>query len=162
MQKDENKNASNADQPADQSTQEDKASNHCGRPRKYGLQPHWMFERALLVLFAYDRSRNLGNKHSTAIVEAVTFVREQNPQMPISESEVKRIFARWRSKDAKLTLIVTAPAPGCETETLLNGRISRVKFKSSLGPCPIYPRINASSMRDRNRTTLETPRPSLI
>jgi hypothetical protein len=143
MQKDENKHASNADQSA----QEDKASNG-GRPRKNGLQPHWMWERASLVLFAYDRSRNLGNKHSTAVIEAVTFVREQNPQMPISESEVKRILARLRSKDAKLTPIVTAPAPGCETKTLPNGRILRVKFKVSLGPCPIYPRINASPMRD--------------
>jgi hypothetical protein len=144
MQKDENKHASNTDQ----SIQEDKASNHCGRPRKNGLQPHWMFERVLLVLFAYDRSRNVGNKHSTAIVEAVTFVREQNPQMPISESEVKRILARWRSKDANLSLIVTAPAPGCETETLLNGRILRAKFKGSSGPRPTYPRINASSTCD--------------
>jgi hypothetical protein len=158
MERDKNKYTSNAEQ----STQEHKRSKHRGRPRKHGLQPHWMLERVSLVLFAYDRSRNLGNKHSTAIIEAVSFVREQNARIAISESEVKRILARWRSKDGKLTLIVTAPAPGCETKTLPNGRILRVKFKVSLGPCPIYPRINSSSMRDRNRPTLETPRPSLI
>ena len=150
MERDKNKHASNADQ----STQEDKGFNQCGRPRKNGLQPLWMWERVSLVLFAYDRSRSVGNKHSTAVIEAVTFVREQNPQMPISESEVKRILARLRSKDAKLTLIVTAPAQGLEAKILPNGRILRVKFQVSSGPCPIYPRINASPMRDRNRITL--------
>jgi hypothetical protein len=158
MERDKNRYISNAEQW----TQEHKGSKHRGRPSKNGLQPHWMWERVSLVLFAYDRSRNLANKHSTAIIEAVSFVREQNARMSISESEVKRILARWRSKDANLTLIVTAPAPGCETKTLPNGRICRVKFNVSSGPCPIYPRINASSVRDRNRTTLETPRSSLL
>jgi len=47
---------------------------------------------------AYDEARKRGEKHSTAITEAVERVRGR---YPISETTVKRIFATFRSRNGQ-------------------------------------------------------------
>lgn len=76
-----------------------------GRPRKKDdtIQP-WQFARAGMVLCAYDEARGSGLKHSAAVRDAVQFVKQRNPEMPISETAVKRILATWRPRGSQTIL----------------------------------------------------------
>ena len=78
-----------------------------GRPNKHGVQPGWMLLRSVMVLNAYDQARARGDKHSAAIIEAVSAVRSRMPGMPISETEVKRVLADFRSRDSERSWIIT-------------------------------------------------------
>jgi len=60
-----------------------------------------MLLRAAWVLEAYDGARKNGLKHSGGITEAVNSVRQKHPEMPISETVVKRILARHRPKHSE-------------------------------------------------------------
>jgi hypothetical protein len=72
-----------------------------GRPRKEeGRIEPWQFKRAGLAMSAYDNARGRGEKHSAAVKEAVNFVKALHPEMSISETEVRRILAAWRPKNA--------------------------------------------------------------
>jgi hypothetical protein len=64
-----------------------------------------MLGRGLEVLHAYDRARKSGMKHSVAVREAADFVR-QRQQMPVSETEVRRILAKYRPRNSRSTLVV--------------------------------------------------------
>lgn len=115
-----------------------------GRPRKNGLQDCWIFlKRMPLTLFAYDQSREAGEKHSEAIKAAVSFIREVRPPMPISESEVRRILATWRGRGRSLVPLVSKVDPSESVTSLAGGRMSRRFFAVSVGPRPTYPRANA-------------------
>ena len=115
-----------------------------GRPKKNGQKPMWMLGRATLVVYAYGRARDAGNKHSVAISEAVKYIRVTAPTMPISETEVKRVVAEWRSKRRPMCLVVTRPDPEHNTVTLPNGRKARILYTASVQLHPIYPRANAA------------------
>ena len=72
-----------------------------GRPRKErGRIEPWQFKRAALAMCAYDEARGRGEKHSAAVQEAVDFVKKLDPEMSISEAEVRRILASWRPRNA--------------------------------------------------------------
>lgn len=115
-----------------------------GRPKKNGLQPSWMLQRVTLVVYAYGRAREAGDKHFAAIQAAVRYVRKTAPGMPVSETEVRRILAVWRSNQNLSALSVTKPEPPNDTITLPNGRVVRKLWTAALGPRPIYPRANAA------------------
>jgi hypothetical protein len=72
-----------------------------GRPRqaKNTIQ-FWQFARAARVLCAYEEDRERGDKHSVAVRGAVEHLKQSNPDMPISETEVKRILPVWRPRNA--------------------------------------------------------------
>jgi hypothetical protein len=122
--------------------------NKPGRPRKNGQQDMYILERITLALFAYGRARDAGEKHSVAISEAVKYVRETIPAMPISETEVKRIVAGWRSKERPMCLLVTKP--GLEHSLIrVPGRDgkwvdARILYTASVGPRPISDRAKAA------------------
>lgn len=115
-----------------------------GRPRKNGEKPFWMLERETVAVYAYDQARKAGEKHSVAISEAVKFIRATYPWMPISETEVKRAMAHWRSKRRASALFVSKPDPEHNCIILPNGRKVRILYTASVGPRPIYPRSNAA------------------
>jgi hypothetical protein len=115
-----------------------------GRPKKNGQKPMWMLERGSLVVYAYGRAREAGEKHSVAISEAVKYIQDTAPAMPISETEVKRIVAVWRSKRRATCLFVSKPDPEHNSIVLPNGRKGRILYTASVGPHPIYPRVNAA------------------
>src|SRR5260370_41280965 len=70
-----------------------------GRPRKQGdAEPFWHFVRLALLMCVYDESRETGDKHSVAIRFAVDFVKQQCPDMPVSETELRRVLGRWRPR----------------------------------------------------------------
>ena len=112
-----------------------------------------MLTRETLVVYAYGRAREAGEKHSVAISEAVKYVRDNAPAMPISETEVKRIVATWRSKQRPTCLFVTKPDPEHDTLVLPDGRKVRMLYTASVGPHPIYPRANAAKKPSESPTS---------
>ncbi len=136
-----------------------------GRPKRNGAKPAWTLLRSVLVLCAYDQARHTGEKHSAAIAAAVSVLRSQVPEMPISATEVKRVLAEFRSKDSGQALIFTEGiAQGPEADawferlewateksrgkwnvpSFLRNKPRRLRtFTIQIGPRPRYPRHNA-------------------
>lgn len=77
-----------------------------GRPSRNGVKEPWQFGRALMVIHAYSKARDGGQKHSAAIREAVDFVRQLDPEMPVSQTEVRRVLAEFRPQDSRVALRV--------------------------------------------------------
>jgi hypothetical protein len=76
-----------------------------GRPKKNpGELEFWRFVRAGLIMCAFDEAREGGDKHSAAITHAVEDVRQHHPEMPVSETEVKRTLATYRPINSRTTL----------------------------------------------------------
>jgi hypothetical protein len=76
-----------------------------GRPKKkMGEQVFWRFVRAGSIMCAFDEAREGGEKHSAAITHAVQYVRQHHPEMPVSETELKRILATYRPVDSQTIL----------------------------------------------------------
>jgi len=72
-----------------------------GRPRQAkDTTQFWQFVRAARVMCAYDQARERGDKHSVAVRGAVDLLKQANPEVPISQTEVKRILAAWRPRNA--------------------------------------------------------------
>ena len=131
-----------------------------GRRRKNGFQPIWVLHRETLALFAYERAREAGEKHSVAVREAVEYIRQMAPRMCISETEVRRIVAYWRPKRSTRCLQVREPSLSGKVLTvpvLRNGVVSFIKckvlFTASHGPRPIYPRANAAEKPGESPTS---------
>lgn len=78
-----------------------------GRPRTNGRKPGWVLGRAMIAIEAYDRARCAGDKHWFAVRAAVEAVRIEFPGIAISETEVKRVLADLRPKNASDALLVT-------------------------------------------------------
>lgn len=57
-----------------------------------------------MVMCAYDEARGRGEKHSTAVQHAVDSVKQCNREMPVSQTEVKRILATWRPRGSRIIL----------------------------------------------------------
>lgn len=76
-----------------------------GRPAKNGVKDPRALARALAVLYAFNNARARGEKYSVAIRESVAFCRQVHPGEPISETEVKRILAEFRPKNAPTALV---------------------------------------------------------
>jgi hypothetical protein len=135
-----------------------------GRPRKDGVKEPWQFARSLMVLNAYNRARERGEKRSAAIKEAVDLVKQSAPEMPISVTEVKRILAEFHPKDSETGLIVRPSVPDAKeiarrhnlraqvpgfaetkiTAELPNQNLQKCRgFKFGFGKRPDYPRHNA-------------------
>jgi hypothetical protein len=121
-----------------------------GRPRKNGEKPFWMLARETVAVYAYDQARKTGEKHSGAISEAVMYIRATYPRMPVSETEVKRILAVWRSKNRSSVLFVSKPGPEHNSRTLPDGRKVRILYTASVGPRPVYPRANAAEQPEQS------------
>ena len=69
-----------------------------------GTIAFWQFGRAAMAMCAYDQARERGEKHSVAVREAVDFVKQRDPGMSISETEVKRTLAASRPRDSRTIL----------------------------------------------------------
>jgi hypothetical protein len=102
----------------------------------------WMLRRVTLVLYAYDQSRKLGEKHVTAIAAAVQYLRKQAPEIPVSETEVKRILATWRGSKASRMTEVVKHEDGQEF-VMPDGSRFRLRYTIRVAPHQDYPRSNA-------------------
>ena len=116
-----------------------------GRPRKEkGRIEPWQFKRAGLAMCAYDEARGRGEKHSGALEEAVSFVKELHPEMSISEGEVRRILASWRPRNAGTILRFEQSVPTePEIEKWHRIRESLAALHESKGPTsPVPPKAS--------------------
>ena len=116
-----------------------------GRPRKEkGRIEPWQFKRAGLAMCAYDEARGRGEKHSGALEEAVSFVKELHPEMSISEGEVRRILASWRPRNAGTILRFEQSVPTePEIEKWRRIRESLAALHESKGPTsPVPPKAS--------------------
>ena len=98
-----------------------------GRPKKDPDELKFCrFVRAGLITCAFDEAREGGDKHSAAITHAVEYVRQHHPDMPISETEVKRTLATYRPKDSRT--ILQFKRSRCDDEKLarLQGMLEQV------------------------------------
>ena len=114
-----------------------------GRPRKNGVQEGWVPFRALVALEGYNSSRKAGEKYSKALEAGVAAVRLMFPGMPISLTEVKRILAEFQPKGQAPGLRVAKPESS-DIMTLFGRRWQKI-LVFGIGPCPTYPRHNAST-----------------
>jgi hypothetical protein len=105
----------------------------------------------MVGLRGYDKARSSGEKYQEALKGAVAEVRHQFPGMPISETEIKRILAEFRSKELELTFLVTES----EDTTTLDGRKCAKAWQISIGPLPNHPRHNAHEDRPKQRATIK-------
>jgi hypothetical protein len=73
-----------------------------GRPKKEKdrLEP-WQFARFAKVSAFYDQARKRGEKHSAAVRSVVGALKTDKPSRFISESVVRKILAKHRSKGAQ-------------------------------------------------------------
>jgi len=117
-----------------------------GRPRKNGEKPRWMFERSLFILLEFHKTRNREPKHSAAIRDTVAVIRRKYPELPISETEVKRILAKWMPRDCETAFLVREPANPDAMHRLPCGDY-RPTVSIYIGPRPVYPRINQKTPR---------------
>ena len=76
-----------------------------GRPQKEeGREKFWRLVRTGIIISEYDEARRGGQKHSAAVTQAVEYLKQHQPQMPVSETVVKRTLATFRSRDSQITL----------------------------------------------------------
>ena len=120
--------------------------NKRGRPRKNGSKPPWTIRRDTIVLYSYQHAREAGEKHCVAIEEAVAYLRKTEPDMPISNTEVRRILARLRSSRTRRSYFVVKPdATNTITLTLPWGQVISPGLTACMRPRIDYPRANAAS-----------------
>lgn len=78
----------------------ERGKNKGGGPERRRIQSSvGISGRAAMIMCAYDETRGKGDKHSVAVGETVDLVKQRNPEMPISQTKVKRVLATWRPKD---------------------------------------------------------------
>lgn len=78
---------------------------HRGRPRKKeGSIEFWQFARAAIVTCVYDEARQNGEKHNIAVRHAVDSCKQCSPEMPVSETEVRRILSTFRPRGSETIL----------------------------------------------------------
>src|SRR5215469_15886548 len=118
-----------------------------GRPKKNGIQPPWMLGRMLLVLHAFREAKSSGLKHCAAITETVAAVKKTWPAMRISETEVKRILAKYQPASAPFVFIAKWEDASdqplhpeiCKVMGIPEGSRMKNKFTFGFGPRPKYP-----------------------
>jgi hypothetical protein len=126
-----------------------------GRPRrKPGTISFCNFQRAVMAMNLYEEVRKNGQKHSVAIAQAVELIKQRDPAMRISETEVKRILAGWRPRGRRIFLRIECAMLSEEelaklpTTTDLIHPKSVTIFRMSIGERPNYPRTNRKSPND--------------
>jgi hypothetical protein len=93
-----------------------------GRPRKKeGVIADKEFARAVIAMSVYDEARGNGLKHSSAVAEAVEFIKQHYPTKRISETELKRILSKFRPKESQTILLF-------ERSTLTGEDLARFKW----------------------------------
>jgi hypothetical protein len=97
----------------------------------------------MVGLCAYDKARSRGEKYEQALKAAVEEVRQIFPEMPMSETEVKRVLAEFRTKELELTFLVSES----DNTVTLEGRKCQKAWEIRIGPQPEFPRHNAREDR---------------
>jgi hypothetical protein len=75
-----------------------------GRPKLNGVAK---LQRDLTVVWSYNELRRAGEKHAIAVASAASEVRRLYPGMKVSETEVKRVLAKYQPKGYSEVFTVT-------------------------------------------------------
>jgi hypothetical protein len=106
-----------------------------GRPPAMGRQPGWMLKRHFMALYAYDRARQKGMKHSSAVTEAVQFLRERG--LSASDGQVKAVLHKLRPRGCEYTFLVDyVPVSGVQLENLRRIQAHRQAVAAGLPAAP--------------------------
>jgi len=121
-----------------------------GRPRKAGdTIPLWKFAREGAAMWAYDEARGSGEKHSAAVAQAADFVKKLYPGIRISETEVRRILAMRRPRNAGTILrferSIMTEEQGPSNDDQAHGT---TVFKIRFAERPTYPRHNRKNPKE--------------
>jgi hypothetical protein len=115
-----------------------------GRPKKKegSIEP-WQFGRLAMVTSAYDEARKRREKHSVAVREAVDSLRLGSPEMPISETVVRRILSTYRPKGSGTILLFERSVMSeadIQKYRLIREQIAALQGKKgiTLPPLPAY------------------------
>lgn len=112
-----------------------------GRPK--GSQPGpFLMMRGTLAMWGYEEARRKGEKHETALQEGVKRVQNYAPEMPISETEVRRVVREFRPAGSPNGLTVGEPPEGHRTFKQPDGREFPVLCTVYSGLRIEYPRAN--------------------
>ena len=76
------------------------------RPRKNGVTKPEFLLRSISIIHAYQKARAIGGKHSAAVRDAIDFVRQLLPGMPISETAVRRTLSAFQPQHNPVSLRV--------------------------------------------------------
>ena len=119
-----------------------KETKKLGRPPKKdrGIS-FWAFKRACLAMSSFHEVRESGEKHSAAVTQTVEWIKQRDPIIRISETEVRRILARWRPRGSHIILRFQVPHASC-------GRTSEVGTVQSL---------NSTSVPEKKDSELPEP-----
>lgn len=124
-----------------------------GRPRK-ASRPGWQLVRAGFVMCIYDEVRKSGQKHSAAVREVVNHLKQHCPELPISETEVKRILSEFRPRGSG-TILVFGRSPLSERDIQkqrwMREQISQLEGKK--GPT-LPPRPASDEARPHEKFTI--------
>jgi hypothetical protein len=139
-----------------------------GRPRKNGVRNGAILGRELTIVHAYDKSRGAGEKYETAIRDAEQAILDRYRRQ-VSTTEVKRVLARFRPKNAaecwlleesilqgdELTeyhSVMDQLAAAFPEQVPPSARRPKVvrALTGSIGALPRYPRINQKIADPRN------------
>jgi hypothetical protein len=143
--------------------------NKKGRPPKNGVKEPEHFLRALKITHSYSKARAGGQKQSAAVREAVDYVRQRDPEMPVSETTVKRVLAEFLAQDSrdalKVEYLIREGEEAAERRSFLmqNSELGGTKspavpadqdlrrplksFKFGFAKRPRYPRHNGKSSK---------------
>ena len=132
-------------------TSQSKAKRKRGRPRKDPSQKFEPFGRVLIVLQSFDEARRSGMKYEAALREAARAA-------ACSVAEVRRIRARYQSKNAEAGLVFGAPRRLSQAEKDWNKALGlpRVFWDEPtvtpffIGPLPTYSRHNAKKRAEKS------------
>ena len=123
-----------------------------GRPRRIkGTISFWNFQRAGIVMSLFDEVRKKDQKRNCAIAQTVELIKQRNPELRISETEVKRILAAWRPKGSHTILHLECVMPNQEQLAKQSDPLATVPSKTvtvyrmSFDERPNYPRFNRKS-----------------
>jgi hypothetical protein len=84
-----------------------------GRPQKEeSREEFWRFVRTGIIISEYDEARKGSQKHGAAVTQAVEYLKQHQPEMPVSETVVKRTLATFRSRNSPVTLRFKRSAVG--------------------------------------------------
>lgn len=124
-----------------------------GRPKKDSLEG-WQFARAALVMCIYDEVRISDQKHSVAIREVVDSFMRICPEMPISQSEVKRILSEFRPRGSGKILVFERSLlseADIQRHRWMREQISQLEEKKGL---TLPPRLTSDETRQREKFTI--------
>ena len=116
-----------------------------GRPKKEkGREEFWRFVRMGIIISAYDEARKGGQKHSAAVTQAVAYLKQHQPGMPVSETVVKRALATFRSRNSQTTLRFKRSTVGKKKLARLRSTLEQVPdIQGENGPSVPSPSIQS-------------------